>query len=108
MRSEHKGPDWHDILNYIKQLEQHHNATVTFELRSIGIRFGSTFVVTLFMSAPMLVGPGRVWTDSLHGEWPCAGHRTFEGFMYNMLQRADVHLAHHVWKQAPMNWLDGV
>lgn len=101
-----EGPDWSDCAAYIGQLREHHNVECTITIRRDGWEFGQGVGVSVSGTAPRLVGAGRVWTVKVVGGFPCNGHRTMEGLVYELLCQLDFRASKDLWEQRPLSLPD--
>ena len=94
------GPELTDCALYMRQIEEHHQVSVTI-LVTAGGSHGGLPVCLLAIALPSkLDDPWEkpAWTSERR--WPCLNHRTYEGAVYGLLMDLDEVLTKARWEQS--------
>jgi hypothetical protein len=88
-RHSSNGPDWTDVEMLMRAIGALHSGRVGLTVLPRGT--GATGGVTIGASIMIDVLPGSSIPlgVTVTGDWPCNGHRTFEGHCFNLLHQLD-------------------
>jgi hypothetical protein len=84
-----EGPSWQDVSIMLQNLHSVHGVSAGITITSTGANYAGACSVTVDATAPVLVGPARVWQARLLAEFPTHRHRTIEGLIYRLLLELD-------------------
>jgi len=93
-------PDWTEIREYCRLIEQHGECTISLMLQPHGPRVGIDWSVSLCAIRDGALGKIEDHSVTLVGTWPNASARTIEGFVYQMLYHLDTAVAAKFYKQS--------
>lgn len=99
-RSKQMGPDWTEIREYLRLIEQHGECTISLVMQPVGPRAGTDYSVSLCAIKEGCLGKVEDVSVVVAGTWPNASARTLEAFVYQMLHALDTGVASKFFKQS--------
>ena len=98
----HSGPDWTDVMTYLKEIEKTHFATCFVALQPAGGLASDGWLINVLCELPVLTARGDAVIAGCTGRFPHRDHTTLEGAVYALLARVDWELAQNHYGQSEM------
>lgn len=94
------GPDWMDVLTYMREVEKSHACTVYVAMQPDGPTNAHAWHVSVVAVLPVLDKRGQQVCVAMCGSFPCRDHKTVEALAFALVAKVD-------WTIGSENYVQG-